>query len=209
MKKQSGGIACCRWEPVRVPPGRGLRGVRTRVACPAQERVNTSGFRATSAPSPCARARARARARPGRTERGSPRSCTGRRGLRGGRGPILRLHQDGLVAPGQGSGSPGSKAPLLLLLKGGSASASTAAAPGNAGGRGGWVVCNEYQFSAEGGLRPPSRARTASAPKPVSPLGASKPADIPGLSSVLFVALKFQEERGAMANKFAYFSFRF
>ena len=144
---------------------------------PAQECVSTCRFPTGSAPSPCA-----SRAAPGGV------------GSAGGQGPLLRLRQDGPVAPGQGSRSPGSKAPLLLLLKGGLASASTAAAPGNAGGRGGWVVWDECQFSAEGGLRPPSRARTASAQKPVSPLGASKPADIPGLSSVLFVALKFQEE---------------
>ena len=162
---------------------RGSRGPQPSRLRSRRRASNGARFSTGSAPSPCASG-----------------AAPGGVGSAGGWRPLLRLRQDGPVAPGQGSGSPGSKAPLLLLLKGGPASACTAAAPRNAG---------EYQFSAQGGLRPPSRARTASARKPVSPLGTSKPADIPRLSSVLFVALKFQEERGAMANKFAYFSFRF
>lgn len=73
-------------------------------------------------------------------------------------------------------------------------SAPAEAAPRNTIGRGGSVVWNEYQFSAEGGLRLPSCALTASAwGKSAFPAGASKPVDIPRLS-VLLVALKFQEE---------------
>ena len=175
---------------------------RTLRPVPARARGGICRFSKGSAPSPCAREAAR------RTARGSPRR----------RGPLLRLREDGPVAPGRTADlCVGCEIPLLLLLRAhrsGSpeynlwavrslccfCSAPTEAAPRNTIGRGCSVVWNECQFSAEGGLRLPSCARTASARtasargKLAFPAGASKPVDVSRLSSVLFVALKFQEE---------------
>lgn len=75
---------------------------RTLRPVPARARGGICRFSKGSAPSPCAREAAR------RTARGSPRR----------RGPLLRLREDGPVAPGRTADlCVGCEIPLLLLLR--------------------------------------------------------------------------------------------